>query len=118
MSDLAQGTTLSLTIDSTPTTIGQIVSIGTTANGGAVDVSDLDSTIHEYIAGLIDDEITLTVIGNCDDLLLHEASVTDATITWTDTSTTELGPCTVVSRNKRTGVAGRIETSLTIKLTA
>lgn len=113
MSDVAQGTTLSWDTG-TPVLIGKITHISVGKPASPIDSSDLDSDEHEYLPGLPDDEISITVIGTAPDI--EEADKGDMTITWTDLTTDEFTDVLCTQKTKSGGVAGRIETTLTFKL--
>ena len=103
--DGAHGSTLSFN----SATVGDVVDIEYSDGGADIDVTDLNSSTKEYIAGTKDPRITATVIGRT---ALTDGATGALSITWNDGGSDSISKAKVKIRSVRGAEGGRIESQL------
>tara|TARA_Y100000310_G_scaffold112096_1_gene110525 strand:- start:913 stop:1263 length:351 start_codon:yes stop_codon:yes gene_type:complete len=105
----------SLTWPDTSTTMTDVVSIDFTDSAEAVQVTDTSESVHRYVTGIPDPEMTLELVGGAP--TTNEAvGVTGAlAITWNDTTTHAIATAIITEVATSGGLDDKISTTLTFK---
>lgn len=85
-------------------------SVNDNQTGAKVDVTGSTSPQHQYVAGLKDQDIDFTVVGNS---TVQVGDTTSLTIAWFDGTTDALGVWNCVGRAKSGAVDGTVTTTIT-----